>query len=129
MQTMTVLFAALTVTLVLGASSGDGGIPDWENPAVVGRNKEPGHCTLVPYSGGTGPESTDLVVSLNGSWKFRWVRKPADRPADFYKPQYDVSSWHEIPVPANCLKAGSPLRKSRPVKYHFSFSKLPPSSL
>ncbi|MHC4426651.1 MAG: hypothetical protein ACYSYV_11220, partial [Planctomycetota bacterium] len=24
-------------------------VPDWENPEVIGRNKEPGHCTLVPY--------------------------------------------------------------------------------
>jgi len=22
--------------------------PDWENPEVVGVNKEPGHCTLTP---------------------------------------------------------------------------------
>ena len=24
--------------------------PDWENPHVVGRNKEPGHATLMPYA-------------------------------------------------------------------------------
>jgi len=22
---------------------------DWENPEVIGRNKEPGHCTLMVY--------------------------------------------------------------------------------
>jgi len=23
--------------------------PDWENPEVKGINKEPAHCTLIPY--------------------------------------------------------------------------------
>jgi len=23
--------------------------PDWENPEVIGINKEPAHCTLIPY--------------------------------------------------------------------------------
>ncbi|MHC4170618.1 MAG: sugar-binding domain-containing protein, partial [Planctomycetota bacterium] len=40
-------------------------------------------------------------MSLNGDWKFNWAEKPADRPAEFYKPGYDVSKWAEIPVPAN----------------------------
>jgi beta-galactosidase len=39
--------------------------------------------------------------SLNGSWKFNWVPRPEQRPADFYKPDYDVRSWKEIPVPSN----------------------------
>ncbi|UCF44429.1 MAG: DUF4981 domain-containing protein, partial [Planctomycetota bacterium] len=30
-----------------------------------------------------------------------WVAKPADRPRDFYKPDYDVNWWDEIPVPSN----------------------------
>ncbi len=25
-------------------------INDWENPAMIGLNKEPAHCTLMPYS-------------------------------------------------------------------------------
>ncbi len=80
--------------------------PDWENPEVFGRNKEPGHCTLMPY-----PDFETALVgtrkaspyhkSLNGSWKFKWVPKPADRPRNFYKEEYDVSSWDEIAVPSN----------------------------
>ena len=29
------------------------------------------------------------------------MRKPADRPVDFFKTDYDVSAWNDIPVPAN----------------------------
>ncbi len=81
-------------------------VPDWENPEVFGRNKEPAHCTLLPYP----DESTALVGTreaspffqfLNGRWKFHWVRKPADRPVEFYRTDYDVSGWDEIPVPSN----------------------------
>jgi len=81
-------------------------VPDWENPEMVGQNKEPAHCTLMVYPDvetamvGTR-EASPFYKSLNGNWKFNWVRKPADRPADFYKPDYDVSNWKVIPVPSN----------------------------
>ncbi len=80
--------------------------PDWENPDIVGINKEPGHCTLIPYSDietalKVDREASRFYRSLNGNWKFYWVRKPADRPVDFYKPGYDISNWDLIPVPSN----------------------------
>jgi beta-galactosidase len=79
---------------------------DWENPEVIGRNKEPGHCTLMVYPHVETALSCDRTASpyyqsLNGKWKFDCVKKPADRPMDFYKPEYDVSGWAEIPVPSN----------------------------
>jgi len=79
--------------------------PDWENPAVLGRNKEPYHCTLLPYpdeeSARAGTrDASPYHQSLNGVWKFNWVGKPDDRPRDFYKPEVDVSDWDEIPVPS-----------------------------
>ncbi|UCG58833.1 MAG: beta galactosidase jelly roll domain-containing protein, partial [Phycisphaerales bacterium] len=79
---------------------------DWEDPEVIGRNKEPAHCTLMPYPDVATAlkcqrEASPFYKSLNGDWKFNWVRKPADRPVDFYEPGYDVSGWDEIPVPSN----------------------------
>jgi beta-galactosidase len=80
-------------------------LPDWENPAIVGRNKEAAHATLLPYadqaSARIGTRSASpFHLSLNGAWKFNWVGKPADRPVDFYKPEYDVSRWRTIEVPS-----------------------------
>ncbi len=85
---------------------GENEVADWENPDVVGRNKEPGHVTYIPYADvpaalNNVPEQSLFYVSLNGLWKFNWVRKPADRPVDFYKDDFDVSQWDEINVPAN----------------------------
>ena len=80
--------------------------PDWENPDVVGINKEPGHCTLIPYSDietaiKADRKASRFYKSLNGNWKFHWVSKPADRPLNFYESSYDVSTWDQIPVPSN----------------------------
>jgi beta-galactosidase len=81
-------------------------ILDWENPQVFRQNKEPAHCTLMPYpDADTAKEGTRTAspfhLSLNGRWRFRWVGKPADRPAGFHDPGCDVSGWDEIPVPSN----------------------------
>jgi beta-galactosidase len=86
---------------------------DWENETIFAINKEPAHVTTIPYPSVESltndpffqtpwltPKSS-LYQSLNGNWKFNWVKQPSERPAGFYKPGYDVSSWKEIPVPSN----------------------------
>jgi beta-galactosidase len=83
-----------------------GGSPDWENQKVIARNKEPAHCTLVPYADveqakiGTREAST-YYRSLNGEWKFNWSKSPDARPVGFHLPDYDVRHWDEIEVPSN----------------------------
>ncbi len=86
---------------------------EWENETIFGVNKLPGHTTFHPYlsteslkadkSFGLPWEmpSSAWYLSLNGSWKFNWVKQPSERPLDFYKTNYNVSSWKEIPVPSN----------------------------
>jgi beta-galactosidase len=79
--------------------------PDWENPHVFGINKEPARATFTPFSDESSAlrsgHDSSWVESLNGTWKFHWVKEPDLRPVDFYKPDFDVSSWKEIPVPSN----------------------------
>ncbi|UCG01475.1 MAG: DUF4981 domain-containing protein [Candidatus Heimdallarchaeota archaeon] len=79
---------------------------DWENPGIIGYNKEPPHCTFIPYLDihtalKNNPSLSPYYLSLNGIWKFNWVRKPANRPIEFYKTDYDVSQWRNIVVPGN----------------------------
>lgn len=79
--------------------------PDWENPHVFGINKEPARAYYTPYADEASAmrkgEASPMVQSLNGAWKFHWVKQPDLRPVDFYKPDFDVSGWKEIPVPSN----------------------------
>lgn len=80
--------------------------PDWENPAVFAVGTEAPHATLMPYNSVTElqqkrREESPWYQSLNGTWKFYYVDRPADRPEEFYRPDYDVSGWDDIPVPGN----------------------------
>ncbi len=36
---------------------------------------------------------------MEGMWKFNFVKNHNERPADFFKPQYDDSKWVDFPVP------------------------------
>jgi beta-galactosidase len=79
---------------------------DWANPAVLGKNKEPAHSHFVPSPDiptalKNDPSHSPHYISLNGTWKFQYADKPADRPLEFYKEEYDVSNWADISVPGN----------------------------
>ena len=81
--------------------------PEWEDQQVNNRNEEPAHCTLMPYASVEqarpgAREASPYYLSLNGDWKFHWVKHPDERPRDFYKPDFDVRGWKAIEVPS-CL--------------------------
>jgi beta-galactosidase len=100
-------------------------INDWENSEFVSLNKEPAHCTLLPYQDqgsaliGT-KDASQYYLCLNGKWKFHFVKQPADRPMDFYKPEFDVSKWDEITVPSCWQTEGYDIPIYSNVKYPYS---------
>ncbi|MCV9387374.1 glycoside hydrolase family 2 TIM barrel-domain containing protein [Reichenbachiella ulvae] len=79
---------------------------EWENPKVFERNKEAGHVDFIAYEEAAAARKDDFgassnFLSLNGTWKFNYLDKPADRPMDFFKGSFDDSSWDQIKVPSN----------------------------
>ncbi len=79
---------------------------EWQDPGIVGVNKEPAHATFTAFadeaSARAGVRSASpSYQSLNGEWKFHWVPKPSDRPVDFYRPSFDDGAWKTIRVPSN----------------------------
>lgn len=98
-----VAFAVLTPLLgVLQTNA----VENWENLSVLQVNTEKPHATFTSYQDGKSALSFDRLNSanfklLNGDWKFHWVPKPADRPQNFYKTNFDDGSWATIPVPSN----------------------------
>jgi beta-galactosidase/beta-glucuronidase len=79
---------------------------DWNNPLIVGRNKEPAHTTLVPFADETTAlagdrETSPYFKSLNGDWKFHWSPTPTSAPEGFYREDFDTSDWPTISVPGN----------------------------
>ncbi|MCK3684146.1 glycoside hydrolase family 2 TIM barrel-domain containing protein [Maribellus sp. YY47] len=106
--------------------------PDWQNPAMFDQNKEKPHATLMPFRSvdeALSQKSNQSVFykTLSGTWKFNWVRKPADRPMDFFKPDYDVSDWDDIPVPSNWELQGYGIPIYVNHQYEFADHKAPVS--
>lgn len=120
-----ILLAACCLGLVaeLQAQSATA-IPDWENPAVTQINRLPAHSWSFPYPNETlaarkDRAGADNFRSLNGWWKFHWSENPASRPVEFYKPDFDISDWKEIPVPADWQMHGYGLPVYTNINYPF----------
>jgi beta-galactosidase len=103
---------------------------EWESPGDLALNKEQPKAWFFSFPDLKSarkvlPEYSSYYISLNGKWKFNWVKTPEERPVDFYMPEYDVSKWDEIKVPSNwnvegiqkngSLKYGVPIYVNQPV--------------
>jgi len=79
---------------------------EWENPNIVDKNKVEGRATFVLFQNesiakNNKAETSAYYKSLNGEWRFNIVKKPVDRPMDFYKIEFDDTKWSTITVPSN----------------------------
>ncbi len=45
-------------------------------------------------------KESDNYMSLNGDWKFKWVKNADQRPTNFYETTFDDSAWGTLKVPA-----------------------------
>lgn len=64
------------------------------------------HVTSMPYSSVEEAvkgdrHGSEWYQSLTGTWKFFHVDKPSERNNDFYKDDYNVSGWDDLPVPSS----------------------------
>lgn len=98
---------------VLGSSafSVNDGRPEWNNEYINQVNRLKQHAALIPYNNVEELRTLNKYTSpnvklLNGNWKFNWVERPADAPADFQNPTFDTSDWATIPVPGNWERNG-----------------------
>ncbi|MEM6738021.1 MAG: glycoside hydrolase family 2 TIM barrel-domain containing protein [Bacteroidota bacterium] len=110
----------LHIELILGQKQ-----VEWEDPEVFQINREYPSATFYRHSSEEAAlnakkyEGSPFYQSLNGTWKFNWVRKPSDRPQYFYKEDYDVSDWGEIEVPSNWEINGYGIPIYTNIKYPF----------
>jgi len=103
---------------------------DWENPQVVGRNKQPGHVLLLPYADETSartrdPDASPYWQSLNGQWKFCYAPTPDAAPESFHRTDHDDSAWKPIAVPGNWQLQGYDKPIYTNVQYPFPPDDLP----
>ena len=93
----------------------------WKDQNVYTAGTIGHHCTHVPYpnaaSAKTGAfDKSPFFKSLNGQWKFSWAETMEGRIKGFEQPDFDDSSWKEIPVPScvEMLGYGKPYHQSLP---------------
>ncbi len=84
---------------------------DWENPAVFSRGQEEPHAALMPFRNleeaiRNRRKESGYCLLLNGVWKFRYDENPEQAPAEFFRPDYDVSNWQNITVPGDWQMQG-----------------------
>ncbi len=85
--------------------------PDWENPGVLSRNTLPARSSGFPFENREraldGDKAASMrFLSLDGSWKFQFSPNVDGMPEGFEDPDFDVSAWSDIPVPANWQAEG-----------------------
>ncbi|MDR6529477.1 beta-galactosidase [Caulobacter rhizosphaerae] len=83
----------------------DASRPDWENPAVFARGKLAASATHFAFESREAALAGDMTrsaryQSLDGPWSFSFSPSSDAVPEGFEKPDYDVSSWKTIKVPA-----------------------------
>ena len=96
-----ILTSLLTwVTLTLGAQS----FQEWKDPKINAVNRAPMHANYFAYESDDAAkkglkENSSNFMSLNGTWKFNWVKDAESRPTDFWKNGFNDKGWDNIPVP------------------------------
>ncbi|MFC5630227.1 MULTISPECIES: glycoside hydrolase family 2 TIM barrel-domain containing protein [Streptococcus] len=82
---------------------------EWlENPEIFAVNKISAHSDHTYFTSEEEAKigKMKLRQSLNGKWRFSYARNPSQRQADFYKIDYDISSFDWIEVPGHIQNQG-----------------------
>lgn len=82
----------------------------WEDFSVSQINAERSHASFisyVPLSELQNGKSSEMIINLNGKWKFKYVKNPSLTPIEFYKSNFNTSDWDNISVPGNWQLQGN----------------------
>ncbi len=79
-----------------------------DDPEVFRVNMLPAHSDHRFYESEAdfAERKDSLYQSLNGEWQFFWSKNAAERPADFYREDFDTSAFNTISVPCHIELAG-----------------------
>ncbi|MDF2924952.1 MAG: Beta-galactosidase [Paenibacillaceae bacterium] len=78
-------------------------LAEWENPQVLGVNKEPYHSAMRIFPDAASALSGERAFEqlLNGRWKFFLAEDESRVPEAFYADHYHDEQWGEVEVPGN----------------------------
>ena len=78
---------------------------EWMDPEINAVNRAPMHSNFFAYENAETAnqgikEKSENFMSLNGLWKFFWVKDADARPTDFWKTDFNDKGWDKLQVPA-----------------------------
>lgn len=100
-KTLTFIFI-FTIIIVSALSAQT--FKEWQNPGINEIHRMPMHTNYFAYESVKAAnegikENSANYMSINGIWKFKWVKDADMRPEDFYKTNYDDKSWDNFNIP------------------------------
>ena len=107
---------------------------EWQDPKVNQINRAPMHTNYFAYETEDAAlkgdkEKSSNFMTLNGAWKFSWVRNADARPTDFYKTDFNDKGWGNMPVPGlwELNGFGDPIYVNIGYAWRSQFKNNPPS--
>ena len=91
--------AALGLTAIQAQS-----FNEWKDPEVNSANRSAMHTNYFAFASADEAkagikENSANFMTLNGLWKFNWVRHADARPTDFYQTNFNDKGWDDLQVP------------------------------
>ena len=89
--------------LLLSLSASAQKLPVWQDPGVNQQNREPRRAHFFAFESADkakGDKSASArFLSMEGMWKFHFVKDHQNAPKDFFSLKFDDSKWADFPVP------------------------------
>ena len=78
--------------------------PEWRNPLVNHQNREARHANFFAFESEDAARAgekcaSSRYLSMEGMWRFHFVKNHQDAPANFWRSDFDDSKWENFPVP------------------------------
>lgn len=127
-------FVYLTICLLLHTTTTTAQtFREWQDLSVNAVNRLPMSSYSFAYESRESalkgcPDESSNYMSLNGVWRFNWVREVSMRPTDFYRMDYNDKGWAAMPVPGmwELNGYGDPLYVNWNYAWKGSFKNNPP---
>lgn len=97
------LLTGLLTVMALAASAQSN---EWCDPQVNAVNRAPMHTNYFAFENADAAkkgvkENSANYMTLNGTWKFNWVKDADARPMDFWKTTFNDKGWDNLQIPGN----------------------------
>ena len=97
-------FLFSTIMLLSAVSATADNAPEWRNPQINQQNREARRANFFAFENEDvarvgQKQASSRYLSMEGMWRFHFVKNHQDAPANFWTPNYDDSKWEDFPVP------------------------------